>query len=100
MSEEQPKALRLSYALKHGACLDNQLEAADELERLHESNKGLLEELKTVVQVAKEAHAHWDADRNAKVGKYLIALCGDLPLYDARITAMHSAIANATKGKA
>ena len=45
------------------------------------------------VAVAREAHAHWDADRDAKVGKLLQALSGYSPRYDPRTDAIHVALA-------
>jgi hypothetical protein len=57
-----------------------------EIERL----RGLLRDC---ITIAKEAHGHWDADRDSKVGKLLIALSGGLPKYDARIDAIHAALA-------
>lgn len=53
----------------------------------------LLEVLQQVVMLAQEVHDHWDKDRDAKVGKYLMALSGYLPGYDARTDEIHAAIA-------
>lgn len=55
----------------------------------------LLEALESVVAIAKEAHAHWDADRDSRVGKILLALAGANEAYDNRIDWIHAAIANA-----
>lgn len=49
--------------------------------------------LDAIVDLAQEAHRHWDADRDAKVGKLLMALSGYLPGYDKRADALHAAIA-------
>lgn len=56
--------------------------------------------LQDVVMLAEEMHTHWDNDRDAKVGKYLLALAGRLPGYDKRTDEIHAAIANATGGAA
>lgn len=50
-----------------------------------------------VVELAQEAHAHWDADRDMKVGKILLALAGYSPRYDPRADALHSAVAARTQ---
>jgi len=44
------------------------------------------------VEVAKDAHAHWDADRDSKVGKILLALAGLNAKYDTRTDAIHAAL--------
>lgn len=46
-----------------------------------------------VIELAKAAHAHWDADRDAKVGKILMALAGWNEGYDWRADALHAAAA-------
>ena len=56
----------------------------------------LLEALQEVVKLANQAHDHWENDRDAKVGKILLALSGHMPRYDTRIDAIHAAIAKAT----
>jgi len=43
--------------------------------------------------MAKDAHGHWDEDRDAKVGKHLLALAGANKGYDKRADAIHAAIA-------
>lgn len=53
--------------------------------------------LDAIVDLAQEAHRHWDADRDAKVGKLLMALSGYSPGYDKRADALHAAMA-AQKG--
>ncbi len=57
----------------------------------------LLEALETMVKVADEAHQHWDADRDMKVGKYLLAMAGNLKGYRADLTKVHEVIAKAKK---
>ena len=64
--------------------------AAEELRRLDAENQRLRDALLTVVQIAKETHAHWDADRDSKVGKMLLALSGWNIGYDARLDQIHS----------
>ena len=66
------------------------------LEGLIKERDQLLAALQTVVTLANEVHGHWDNDRDAKVGKHLIALSGDLPGYDKRTDSIHAAIAKAT----
>ena len=53
----------------------------------------LREALAGAVALAQEAHAHWDADRNSKVGKILLALAGFNAKYDQKADAIHAAIA-------
>ena len=60
------------------------------------SNAELFARLQDVVTLAKEMHGHWDADRDSKVGKYLLALCGYCPGYDKRTDEIHAAIARVT----
>lgn len=67
----------------------------DEVQNLEAMNAELLEALDSVVAIAKEAHAHWDADRDSRVGKILLALAGANEAYDNRIDWIHAAIANA-----
>lgn len=47
-----------------------------------------------VIELAKAAHAHWDADRDAKVGKILMAMAGWNEGYDWRADALHAAAAS------
>lgn len=58
----------------------------------------LLEALESVKTVAESAFTEWDNDRDTKVGKYLIALCGNLPGYDKRTDEIHAAIASVKGG--
>lgn len=53
--------------------------------------------LSGAVEVARDAHAHWDADQDAKVGKYLLALAGFNPRYDQRTDAIHAALTQPPK---
>lgn len=58
----------------------------------------LLAALQEVVMLAQEMHTHWDNDRDIKVGKYLLALSGQLPGYDKRTNELHAVIIKATRG--
>jgi hypothetical protein len=51
-----------------------------------------LDVLRGVIEMAREAHAHWDADRDSKVGKILLALAGFSERYDKRSDALHAAL--------
>ncbi len=53
----------------------------------------LLTSCKAFVSAANDALAHWDGDRDAKVGKLLAAMSGHLTGYSASLTAAHAAIA-------
>lgn len=55
----------------------------------------MLEALEAIVELAGEAYQHWDADREMKVGKILLALSGNLSGYHPRIDAIHAIIAKA-----
>lgn len=46
--------------------------------------------------VAKQALEHWDAGRDAKVGKILRALAGDLPGYMPETASIHAALKGET----
>jgi hypothetical protein len=48
-----------------------------------------------LVQAARDAHEHWDADRDMKVGKLLMAMAGRLPGYRPNLDVAHAAIARA-----
>lgn len=63
--------------------------------KLEAINTELLEALEAVVTIAKEAHAHWDAGRDSKLGKIILALAGANGAYDKRIDAIRAAIAKA-----
>jgi len=91
---ELANALELSD--KHPELINVNNRAAAELRRLHSVNAELLESLQEVVKLANQAHDHWDNDRDAKVGKILLALSGHMPRYDKRIDTLHAAIAKAT----
>lgn len=54
----------------------------------------LLAALNDAVQIAKVAHEYWDRDQDSKVGKYLMALAGNLPGYSALTDGVHKAIAS------
>jgi hypothetical protein len=45
------------------------------------------------VKAARDAHEHWDADRDSKVGKILAAMSGYLEGYRPDCTAIHEALA-------
>lgn len=64
---------------------------------LRESHARLLAACKAFVQAANDAHGHWDAGRDAKVGKLLAAMGGHLKGYRHDLTAAHEAIANAER---
>ena len=53
----------------------------------------LVDALRSVVEIAKEAHREWDSDNDHRVGKILMALAGYRPGYRADIDAIHAAIA-------
>lgn len=55
----------------------------------------LLEALEGVVLLAREMFEHWDSDRDAKVGKYLLAISGQRPGYDKRTDEILAAISKA-----
>ena len=55
----------------------------------------LREALRSVIKIAAEARADWDADRDSRVGKILIALSGELRGYRADIDAIHAALTKA-----
>ena len=67
----------------------------EDVAELEAMNAELLEAAESVVAIAKEAHAHWDADRDSRVGKILLALAGANEAYDNRIDWIHAAIAKA-----
>lgn len=58
----------------------------------------LLLALGGAVELAREAHAHWDKDRDSKVGKLLLALAGFNSRYDQRADAVHAALTQQNKG--
>lgn len=62
-------------------------------EELQRENAALRDALQGAVSMAKDAHGHWDEDRDAKVGKHLLALAGANKGYDKRADAIHAAIA-------
>ncbi len=100
-----PIAVAAKYAKRKEAHEENlrafykAQEEKKETQRRADLYPELLDALKMMVIIAREARIHWDNDRDVKVGKLLIALSGDLPNYDNRIPAIHSAIAQA-EGKA
>ena len=55
----------------------------------------LLEALESMVLLAMEMFEHWDSDNEPKVGKYLLAISGQLPGYDKRTDELHASIAKA-----
>jgi len=66
----------------------------DEITTLREKLKAAEEALGAAVSVAETAFDAWDNDRDAKVGKYLMALSGKLPGYDGRTDEVHEALVN------
>ena len=64
------------------------------LEELQRENAALRDALQGAVSMAKDAHGHWDEDRDAKVGKHLLALAGANKGYDKRADAIHAALAS------
>lgn len=122
MDTKQTEALTLAQKLENAPAWESQsptiygwndsgetlADAAAELRRLHSDYETLCCKLQTleatqaqaldaIVDLAQEAHRHWDADRDAKVGKLLMALSGYSPGYDKRADALHATIA-AQKG--
>jgi hypothetical protein len=79
-------------ALPHVRELVRRANAFDALEVQRDA---LLVACETLVKVADEAHSHWDADRDSKVGKYLAAMAGHLTKYRADLDAAHAAIRDA-----
>lgn len=71
-----------------------------ELASLRLERDQLRSALEDAVSVGKTAFELWDSDQDAKVGKYLKALTGDLPGYDGRTDAIHKAMAASKKGGA
>ena len=55
----------------------------------------MLEALLLVGQLAREAYTHWDADRDSKVGKMLLALAGLNDRYTERADKIRAATAKA-----
>ena len=64
---------------------------------LRESHARLLAACKAMTKAANDALGHWDADRDAKVGKLLSAMAGHLKGYRADITEAHAAMAGAER---
>ena len=85
-----PDNLRLRALLEQAVATGNA--AIIERDRLKAINADLLQAMQMMVQIAAEAHIHWDNDRDAKVGKLLIAMSDKSFLYDHRITSIHKAI--------
>lgn len=79
------------------ACYD-EANAIALVQRLNESAALTAErdELRTalaaLVAAARDAHDHWDADRDAKVGKLLAAMAGHLRGYRAALDAVWAVI--------
>jgi len=65
---------------------------------LNDQKNELLDALLMCADVASEVYIHWDNDRNTKVGKYLLALAGNLPRYDNRTDSIHSVIEKTKTG--
>lgn len=77
----------------HGQALKSQqaLEwSISEIERLRMTLSGAVEAYDVLLKAADTAYEHWDADRDSKVGKMLLAMGRKLSLYDAGITEAHS----------
>jgi hypothetical protein len=64
----------------------------DDLNRAREERDAARRALALVDSLAKEARAHWDLDRDALVGKILIALAGGAPSYRADIDEIRAAL--------
>ena len=68
--------------------------AQQERDALKAEIAGLRAVMRGAVELAVEAHAHWDADRDVKVGKIVMALAyPDVRGYDHRADALHAALA-------
>ena len=65
--------------------------ASEQLKALQAEDERLRGLLSQVLSIAAEAREHWDADRDMKVGKLLIALSGRLPGYRTDIDAIVAA---------
>lgn len=99
--EELDKWVEDSHYYEHDECvvLLRQQQAEIEKEKadahLIAAAPQLFEALIEVVLLAREMFEHWDSDRDAKVGKYLLALSGQLAGYDKRTDEIFSAISKA-----
>lgn len=71
-----------------GYC-EKRLEA---VKQLTAENARLRESCLSLVKAANDAHDHWDAYRDAKVGKLLAAMGGSLKEYRAELDAAHDAL--------
>ena len=86
---EAAKAMKdLEAAFKTAEIIRRAENAEAERDRLREV-------LASVPKIAGEAFDHWDNDRDAKVGKFLVALAGYTKGYRADIDAIHEAIKEA-----
>ncbi len=60
----------------------------------------LIKALETMIAAASEAQTHWDADRNAKLGKLLLAMAGHLKEYRKDLTKVHRLLDEVKNGQA
>lgn len=61
--------------------------------KLERERDELLAVLAGIERTAAKVHAHWDADEDSKVGKYLLALCGANKGYMPETDAVRAALA-------
>ena len=88
------------YHMREDADGDGDYVLAEDFNRVKKQRDELLAALNDAVQIAKVAHEYWDRDQDSKVGKYLMALAGNLPGYSALTDGVHKAIASAKGGAA
>ena len=66
-----------------------------EVSRLTAERDALRAALLAARECADEAYDHWDADREVKAGKMLMAIAGHIPGYDVRTDAIDAALKDA-----
>jgi hypothetical protein len=69
-----------------------------ELEQARADKADLLEALKGAKEIAKAALQYWDTDQDAKVGKTVMAMAGELPKYRADTDSLHAILAKHATG--